>query len=979
MNMLLPSLLFLMPTFAELPKAKGPLSPKEELATFKLPEGFKAELVAAEPDVVDPVAMCFDEKGRIFVCEMRGYPNGGVGTGKETRGQIKCLEDRNGDGVFEIAHTFADGLRFPMGITPYKNGMIVAVAPDILLLEDTNGDGKADKSTILYTGFHLANIQQMVNSLQWGHDNWIYGIAGSVAGTITSPQRPDFAPLALRNRGFRFRPDVPGSMEPISSGGQYGLASDDYQRWFTATNSQHLRQIVLPDHYLQRNPYLAVSAVTLDIPEHGAAAKVFRVSPFEPWRVERTTRRAGSPDAKRFPATELVPGGYITSACSPLIYTADLFGKDYYGNNFVCDPANNLIHRELLKENGAVFRAVRAYEDREFLASTDNWFRPVHLCMGPDSAIYVLDFYREAIETPLSLPEDIKAQLNLESRGRGRIWRITPTEFQPTKLPDLSKQTNAQLADELVSANPWRRIYAQRLLVQREAKNAAPTIRELLAKNEGQPSRVNVLWALHGIGELKADDVLLALKDPNAGVREMGLRLAEPLVNDAAIALAISKLVDDPTPRVRFQLAFTAGLLPVELASPVLVKILQQDASDSWTVTAALSSAREGASQVLAGLSASDKPPLAVLRRLAAIVGASGNELAIARVIQTIADGKGTTGVDAALLDGLGQGMQNSKRPLNAWLAMPPKDSANIVATLRMRFEQAAQFVADAKKPLDQRLASAALLTYAPFDLAGSTLSELLSPTSTSELQLAAIRALAAHADPKVAGHLLKGWKTYSPATRALVLDTLLARPDRTLALIAAVESKQVAASDVSPAQAQQLKSHPNAAVKKRAGEVFKQTIDADRAKVVAAYTSALQLKGDTKAGKAVFAKNCAACHKLDGVGNDVGANLLATLGNKSGEDLLTAVFDPNREVDPRYLTYQVGTADGRVLTGIVASESATSITIRRAEGTEDVILRTNLDTLRATTLSLMPVGLEKELKPQDVADLFAYLRIAGK
>ncbi|HEY1188149.1 MAG TPA: neutral/alkaline non-lysosomal ceramidase N-terminal domain-containing protein, partial [Gemmata sp.] len=303
---------------SELPKPPGPLTPNEERATFKLPDGIKAELVAAEPAIVDPVAMCFDEKGRLFVCEMRGYPNGGVGTGNETRGKIKCLEDRDGDGVFETVATFAETLRFPMGVQPYKGGLLVAVAPDLLYLEDTDGDGKADKTTVLYTGFYTANIQQMLNSLQWGLDNWVYGVCGSDGGVVKSGQKPGAPVINLRNRGLRFRPDVPASLEPTSSGGQYGLSADNYQRWFTATNSQHLRQIVLPDHYLKRNPAVAVSAVTLDIPEHGAAAKVFRISPFEPWRVERTTRRAGSPDAKRFPTTELVPGGYITSACSPL-------------------------------------------------------------------------------------------------------------------------------------------------------------------------------------------------------------------------------------------------------------------------------------------------------------------------------------------------------------------------------------------------------------------------------------------------------------------------------------------------------------------------------------------------------------------------------------------------------------------------------------------------------------------------------------
>jgi putative membrane-bound dehydrogenase-like protein len=962
----------------ELPKAPGPLTPKDELATFKVVEGFKVELVASEPDIVDPVAMCFDERGRMFVCEMRGYPNGGIGTGNETRGKIKCLTDTDGDGVFETCVTFAEGLRFPMGITPYKNGVIVAVAPDLLYLQDTDNDGKADKTTVLYTGFNLANIQQMVNSLQWGLDNWVYGCAGSDGGTVKSVEKPDAPPVSLRARGLRFKPDVPGSLEPTSGGGQYGLTADDYQRWFTATNSQHLRQIVLPDHYLKRNPYLPVSAVTLDIPEHGAAARVFRISPFEPWRVERTARRAGGTDAARFASTELVPGGYITSACSPLIYTADLFGKEYYGNNFVCDPANNLIHRELLKENGAIFTAVRAYPDREFLASTDNWFRPVHLSTGPDGAIYVLDFYREVIETPLSLPDDIKKQLNLESRGRGRIWRIAPENFKPSKLPDFSKLTAAQLAGELASANPWRRITAQRLLIEKQAKDVAARIRELLPKTEGKPGRVNQLWTLHALGALTANDVLPALGDAESGTRENAIRLAEPFfATSEDLRTKVRSRSDDPSPRVRFQLALSAGALPELEAAVTIAELLTK--GDSWTVTAALSSSGHCSFFLLAGLAMQEKPNLALVSRAAAIVGARGDGKEIADILEHIARGNSPAGVDTAMLDGLGVGMRNSKVPLSAWFAKPPAGAEKAVAAIRERFVKASGVLKDEKNEPGERIAAANLLAYGPFDLAGPALADALTPATPNDVQLAAVRALATHTDAKVAELLLKNWEGYGPGLRAVVLDAMLARPDRVLALLAAVEKKQLVAADLSPAQVQQLKAHPNAAVKAKAEAVLKQTLDADRAKVVAAFAPALDLKGDTVAGKAVFKKHCAACHKLDGVGHEVGPNLLAVLGNKSGEDLLVSVFDPNREVDPRYRTYQVGTSDERVLTGVVVAETPTSITLRRAEGVEDVILRANLDLFRATTLSLMPVGLEKELKPQEVADLFMYLRTAGK
>jgi putative membrane-bound dehydrogenase-like protein len=956
----------------------GPKTPAEEHATFKIANGFKIELVASEPAIVDPVAMCFDEKGRLFVCEMRGYPNGGIGAGMESRGKIKLLEDRDGDGVFETSHVFAEGLRFPMGITPYKDGVIVAVAPDIVYLQDTDGDGKADKNTVLYTGFNLANIQQMVNGLQWGLDNWIYGCAGNDGGIVTSKEKQNAPLVSLRNRGFRFRPWIASSLEPTSGGGQYGLTTDDYQHWFTATNSEHLKQIVLPDPYLRRNPYLAVSAVTINIPEHGAAAKVYRISPFEPWRVERTTRRAGSPDAKRFPPTELVPGGFITSACSPLIYTADLFPGAYRGNNFVCDPANNLIHHEVLVEKGSVFAAKRVDPDSEFLASTDNWFRPVQTAIAPDGSMYVLDFYREVIETPLSLPDDIKKKLNLESRGRGRIWRIAPEGFKAAKLPDFASMPGSDLLNELASLNSSRRITAQRLIVERQPKLAGAMLGLKLKSAVGNPGRANMLWTLRGLGQLDADDLLPIYDDPAPGLREQALRLSEELFAKSPILRKRAALLtEDLNSRVRFQLALSAGeLLPSE-AAVILAELLQKDAGDPWIQVAALSSSANCSAALIETLLLKSANPT-VLSRLAAMTGAKGEQGEIVRLLGLIAEGKGGAASSAALLDGLGQGTRNGKNAFSAWWTNPPAGAAEVMKKLHGRFEKAATTVKDESAPPAERVAAAGLLALGPFKLA-SVLAEVLTPASPGDLQSAAIRSLAAHTDAKVGELLLSGWAGYGPAIRREVLDALIARPDRMLKLLEAIEKKQVSPNELDPARITLLKTHSSEAIRKKAGTVLKASVNADRAKIVGDYTGALDLKGDAEKGRGVFKTACAACHKLDGVGFEVGPNLLAALPNKSGEDLLASLFDPNREVDPRYVNYQAVTTDGRILLGIVATETPTSLTLRRADGVDDVILRKDLESLRSTRLSLMPEEMEKKLTKQEVADLFAYLKIAGK
>ncbi len=215
-----------------------PLSPKDEAATFKMVPGFKVELVASEPDVIDPVAMAFDEKGRLFVCEMIGYPHGGVATGVEKRGRIRCLTNPDEHGHYTKSVIYADGLRFPTAVLPWKGGVLVANAPDLIYLPDDNSDNKADSVKVLYTGFGLDNIQQILNAFRWGIDNWVYAVNGSVGGTITCPDKPDMKPLVLRGQGIRFKPDVPGSIEPTSGGGQYGLTCDEAEHWFVNTNSR---------------------------------------------------------------------------------------------------------------------------------------------------------------------------------------------------------------------------------------------------------------------------------------------------------------------------------------------------------------------------------------------------------------------------------------------------------------------------------------------------------------------------------------------------------------------------------------------------------------------------------------------------------------------------------------------------------------------------------------------------------------------
>jgi putative membrane-bound dehydrogenase-like protein len=985
MLLVLPTIEGIEPKIGE--PAKGPLSPREEQATFRVPKGFQVDLVAAEPDVVDPVAMAFDEDGRIFVAEMRGYPNGGRATGEITTGRIKVLEDRDGDGVYETSRLYAEGLRFPTGVQPWRGGLLVANAPDLLYLEDTKGTGKADRQRVLYTGFNLANIQQIVNSLQWGLDNWVYGVAGSDGGTIRSVEKPNMPPLTLRNRGIRFHPEIPGSLEATSGGGQYGLAPDDWQHWFTATNSQHLRHIVLPDHYLRRNPALAVGAVTLDIPDHDAACKVYRISPFEGWRVERTTRRRGGPDAKRFPGTELVPGGYITSACSPVVYSADAFPQAYRGNIFVCDPANNLIHRDVLADNGATFVAKRANgeEKCEFLASTDNWFRPVHLTLGPDGALYVLDFYREVIETPLSLPDDIKKKLNLESRGRGRIWRIS-VAGQPRCKPSLRKASTQDLVDRLADGNLWQRLTAQRLLVERQDREAVKPLHHLAFHSKSAAGRAHALWTLQGMKALVDEDIEHALKDSEAGVREQALRLAEDaLPKSKRLRAAVSALADDPSPRVRFQLAFTLGASDSPECVKPLGQIARRDASDRWTQTALLSSIRGSGIDLLEMLLGDkdfiSKPTTAhlqLLERLASLVGVKADDKELARALRLLSATKRAGPWRFAVLDGLGQGLQNSSRSLAQLWDRPTDSLREAVTAVRPLFEKAANTSRDSTLPIAERLASIRLLGRGPYTFAAKAAVDLLTPRTPPELQSAMIRALSPHPQSEVADLLLASWNGYSPSVRREAVEALFARADRLPRLLTALEEKKVLSNQLEPLRIEQLRKYGTSTIRDRARRVLAEQAAPERQKIVAVYRAALDLKADGMRGKTVFKKNCSTCHRLENEGFEVGPDLLSALRNKSREQLLNDILDPSKEVDNRYLNYQITTKKGQTFSGLIAADTASSVTLRRGEKAEDTILREQIEEIQATGKSLMPEGLEAQLTKQDCADLIAYLQAAS-
>jgi putative membrane-bound dehydrogenase-like protein len=423
-----------------------PVSADQTGRTFQLEHGFRLELFASEPQVASPVDACFDENGRMYVAEMRDYPFSWeptklnpAGGGKKDAGVVRLLEDTDGDGKADRSVIFADKLTWPTSVCCYRGGLFVLAPPDLHYFKDTDGDGRADVHQIVLSGFRRDNVQAVANNLKWSLDNRIVFAAGRNGGALTRDGKKVFD---IRGQDLSLDPAT-FALSAITGGEQFGLCFDDWGNRFVCSNSNHIEQVVLEERYLRRNPYFAASNAIRTVAKEGPAAPVFRKSPPEPWRVVRTRRRVSDPAMLRsLPFTEQFAVGYFTSAAGVTIYRGDAYPADFRGNAFIGDVGGNLVHRKILRRDGPLMLAQRADENTEFLTSTDNWFRPVNFVNAPDGTLYILDMYRETIEHPFSIPDDIKAHLDLQSGDdRGRIYRLVPPggpKFSLRKLGGLS-------------------------------------------------------------------------------------------------------------------------------------------------------------------------------------------------------------------------------------------------------------------------------------------------------------------------------------------------------------------------------------------------------------------------------------------------------------------------------------------------------------------------------------------------------------
>ena len=916
--------------------ASQPLSPEESAKKWHVREGYRIDLVAAEPVVLDPVAFDWDDKGRLWVIEMADYPLGMDGNGK-AGGRVVMLEDTNADGRYDKRTVIVNDLSYPTGILTWREGVIVTAAPDIFFVKP-NGEKQ-----VLYTGFSTGNQQLRVNGLRWGMDGWVYCAAGAHHGGYNKGTQIECKltgkKIDLGSRDFRFKPDT-GEFDPQSGPSQFGRAHDDWGHWFGVQNSFPLWHYVLQDHYLRRNPYV--------IPPDPVHQLFPRNPPVYP----------ASSMEKRFHSFD--QAGRFTSACGIEVYRDRLLFDDGKPHAFTCEPFHNVVQHHVLEDDGVTFKATRdpAESKMDFLASEDRWCRPVMVRTGPDGALWVVDMYRYMIEHPQWLPQNGKDELlphYREGDDKGRIWKVSRS------TEPLKGWTTMQ---GLGSANGWQRDKAQMMIAWKGKKK---TVDDLLQSKLPQ-TRAQAAWVLQSQGRLSTSACLKLLADESPRVREQALQMAEKLEwkDSQPLQKALSNLLNDPDEKVLLQMACTLGELRGDWAADLLAELLAGTRAGSMLQGGAMSSVLPHLERVCTLFPEGEEPDNnGVIRALFRCALNNQNVPSLSALSRAF-DSKVYLLEILEILDEKGMSLSDLARQFAS-----PQIQAG---------------VAKGRQVLDQDLAAVRRADGTP-DL--YEMERLAHDRDSRQEMLRILPEVWSKAGNKIYGVLgivrrlhpqdapafvLAGWGTRTPALRSEILALLLSDDAWTLALLERIQSKQIEANACDAATRAGLLKHPKKEVRQLAETLFASQAATARAVVVEKFKPALKLKGDAAKGKTTFAQVCISCHKLDGVGLELGPDLRSVVQHDA-EKLLNSILDPSAIIEPGFMAYHCTLKNGEQLYGVIATETSASLTLKMAGNVTKSVLRSDIEKLQSTGASLMPEGLEAALTPQSLADLIAYLQ----
>jgi putative membrane-bound dehydrogenase-like protein len=928
---------------ADAQSATAPLSPQESLQQIVVDSDLKAELAAHEPNVIDPIAIRFDEDGRMWVVEMRDYPTGPT---KEfpARSRISTLRDKDNDGFYETAAVFADNLSFATGLQPWKGGVFVTLAGKVVYMKDTDGDGKADVNETWYTGFSQVNQQLRANHPTLALDNHIYVAGGLRGGTITDSQRPNVKPVSISSMDFRFDP-LTRKFEAVTGLSQFGISFDDYGNRFACANRDPALHAVLENAHLKKNPLVTVDVVLEDVVYGDHKTHIYPIG--RAW------------------TTSNLHAGEFTAACGIEIYRGDALPARFYGNVFTCEPTGYLVHREVIRPHGVTFTETFQKHSVEFFASRDEWCRPVNLEVGPDGALYIVDMYRQIIEHPEWMPEELRQRPNLRAgNDRGRIFRIIPKDFQRPAPSKLSALSSDALVDALASPNVWRRETAARLLVERQDTKVGAKLRQTALRHPSVPARILALRLLEGIKRADEKLLLTLCDDSNPRIVEQAIIVADAHVaNSRKLRDRIARLVAHKDARVRFQALLVALPLP---SAPKYT-------ADKWEADAMLIAAGNRGGDVLKSMLASGyalqsnlADPQDFVARLARLAAASKDERQQATAVDALTTNPefGRAGL-TGLFDELARGGTTVA-------TVRAKLSEQSRRALDETFAAARRAAADAREPEAAREGAIDLLAYTAD--APKVLLPLATQDPSQAVRLRAIAALSKTPGNDAWRELLTTFNRNSPALQSAILDGVLTSADRTGLLLDAIAAGAIKPTAIDAVRAKLVLNNRNSTIRQRAAQLLASAVPADREKVLAEYRPALDLKSDPARGREIFEKRCSACHVINNVGVKFAPDI-SDSRERTPLQLLTDILQPNRAIDSNFFSYTIVTTDGRVRTGVLAAETSNSVTLKQQDGKSETIRRDEIEDFRSDGVSYMPEGLEKDIPPQDMADLIAFIK----
>lgn len=983
-------------------KLQKPLPAEESIKHFITPVGFAVELFAAEPDIGKPLAMNWDERGRLWLCETLDYPNE-LKEPTQGRDRIRICEDTNGDRKADKFTIFAEGLSIPTAIAFYRGGALVQDGTQTVYLKDTNGDDKADLRKVLITGWALGDTHGGVSNFQYGLDNWYYAMQGY---NNSKPVFDDGQKVSesFRQGFFRFRLEGEGDQAAVkdveflrsTNNNTWGLGIGEEGLVFGSTaNGNPSEFMPIPNRYYEKVRGWSSSAL------NGIADRD-KIEPLSD-KVRQVDHHGG-----------------FTAAAGHALYTARSWPKEYWNRTaFVCEPTGKLVSTFVLRPDGAGFRSNNPWN---ILASDDEWCAPIMAEVGPDGQLWVIDWYNIIVQhnpTPAGYKtgKGNAYEIDLRDKKHGRIYRVVwkGEDSEPIIPPNPDLSTVEGQLDAFKTGNMLWRKHAQRLMV--EDKNAdvvqqlITTIQDQATDEIGQNAEVvHALWTLHGRGATNGKNPdynkvkASTLEHPSASVRRNAV-----LVLPSSAGNAAAKLLKDKEPQVRLAALLALADMPKGLNNAMAVVgafITGKVADDRWLRDAAISAAAQQEELFLEAVAEQSREkstvPPDVLTIVAEHVARGGpNELSSLLRRLAAADPSVTQPILTGLLKGWPKGRrlmldEGSETSLVELLAKLPPSSRGVLVNLASRWgskalqahvneiiDGFASVVADDKQKDSERVAAAKQLV--DFQKSNpetaASLAKLITPRTSAELASGLVEAIGGSESPAAGDTLISSWPTLTPGVRQTAMRMLLARADWTRSLVAAFEAGDIQLNDLSLEQKQALANHPDKELVARVKPLLAKgggLPNPDRQKVIDELLPVIQTPGDVANGKAVFKKTCAKCHTHSGEGTKIGPDLTGMAVHPKHE-LIIHILDPSRSVEGNFRIYTVTTDDGKVLNGLLASESKTAIELIDVEAKKHTVLRENIDELIASKKSLMPEGVEKMHTPTELRDLLEFLTARGK